>query len=285
MGKVTIPTGWEADQRKAAARRKLAERLLAQALGPQGGMTSWTQPLAQMANAFAGNMLDRRADKMDADVASKMRETYASSIGNLQKDVAAGMDLPQVVQKYGADPLMQDMVKPYVDALGKRISEKENVVKVGGAQGYGRVGDFMGKPLPNDPNDPVVIGSDGSWKVNDVRRQAALEAQGYSPNGQGFPTVRSMPDPAMAPPAGGAPATGGDGLDLSLLNPEERGILQNELTRRAGGQGAPISATMNPDPNTPMGSPLGARRRPAGQVNGKPYWIIDGVPYDNPEGK
>lgn len=280
MPKLQIPTGYEELQRKAAAKRKIAAALLARGMTGDNQMTSWAQPLAQMAQAFAGKRLDKKADKLDAEYTTQMREAYTSGLDRLHAAKAGGMSNEEIVKTFSAEPLLQDAIKPYQDAMAAALKERENIVDIGGSQGYGRVGDWMGKPKPNDPNSAVVYDDKGNWMVNPVRRQAALEAQGYSPGGAGFPSVGAMPDPAMAPPPGG-PAPGGDGLDLSLLNQEERGILQNELERRAGGG----QSQFNPDPNTPMGNPLTALPAPAGVVNGKPYWIINGVPYDNPEGK
>lgn len=290
--KFTLPTGYESEQRKAERKRRLAEMLLQRGLSPSGNMQSWAQVLGSLGSAFAGNRLDRQADRMDEDVQGRMLNDYREQLGGFNADKAT-MTPDQLVEKYGSSAFLADEVKPFRDALARRLTEREDIIDFGGRRT--RQGDVLGQIEPGRPTDAVIRDANGNWIVNPVRTTAALEAQGFTPNGAPPRATYSMPDPTAQPmpqiPSGmppmsqapGMPAPTGDGLNLQLLNPEEKQILAQELARRAGqGNG---NYNLQNDTSIPMGSPLTARRAPAGVVNGKPYWIINGKPYDNPEGR
>lgn len=284
--KFTLPTGYESEQLKAERKRKIAQALLERGLTVNPNMQSWTQILGQLATAYAGKRLDRRADDIDAGVRDRMTQDYRKQFEDFQNDISLDGDPAAIVKKYGTSPFLTDEVRPYRDAIAAHLKERENIVKFGGQMR--RVGDIpTGEREPGSPNDAVIRDANGNWVVNPVRTTAALAAQGLPLDTSGRPGIYSMPDPTgarqpVAPMPGGSSAVGGeDGLDLSLLSPEEKSIIQNELQRRAGGGGVQTQT----DTRIPMGSPLSSSKPPAGVANGKPYWIINGIPYDNPEGK
>lgn len=281
--KFVLPTGYESEQRKAERKRKLAQMMLERGM-QSGNMQSWTQPLAQMAAAFAGKRLDKKADKIDADVSERMTADFGKKVEAFNAATSGeNVDPTAIVRAHGSDPMLQDMVKPYVETMTEGLKQRQRRVKFGDR--YRTLGSISETERePSDPNSAVIVDQQGNWVVNPVRTTAALAAQGLPLDMPGRPGVYSMPNPTVggqAPPGGGS----GDGMDLGLLTPEERNIMANELRRRAGpgpAQDAP------PSNNIPMGSPLApqpAQQPPAGVVNGKPYWLINGIPYDNPEGK
>lgn len=277
--RLAIPTGYEAAQAAAATRRKIAEMMLEKGLNPQQGMTSWAQVLGSLAQEFVGSRLESRANKDDAAISGKMVADFGDAMSKFKAD-SSTMSPQDLLQKYATNP--------WISASGMLDPYKETTTAMLKAANAA--------PSPTDAVIEVPDGAGGKkWVVNPVRRTAALEAQGY---GLG-PATESMPAPggvaspgAMPPVPGGVSMTGtalpplsgaapGDGLALSLLSPDEKAILQQELQRRAAGN----SAFTPPNAHMPMGSPLAAQRAPAGIVNGKPYWLINGQPYDNPEGK
>jgi hypothetical protein len=282
--KFILPTGYENEQRKAEHKRKLAELMLEKGLTNNPNMQNWTQVLGQLASAYAGMRLDKKADALDSDVNSRMLADYTKRKGDFDTATGGGnVDPTAIVRRFSGDPMLEAQLKPYIDAMSHRLSQQEDIVKT--PTTYARQGDLVGKPI-FDPNAAVIPDGQGGFTVNPVRRTAALEAQGY---GLG-PAVESMPDPtgggnplppAMSPPQAAGMADSG-GLNLNLLSPEERQIMSAELARRAGQGG---TATLQNNTHIPMGNPLTAQRAPAGVVNGKPYWLINGIPYDNPEGK
>lgn len=283
LAKLVIPTGYEDEERKAQMRHQIAKALMEKGLGQQGPMQSWAQVLAQLGNAYFGKQEEKAATKLDTDVDSKIRDAYTGAISSLNSDVKGGMGLGDLVQKYGGNQFVQDALKPYADAFGSSLKEKENIVNT--PTGFRRAGDVVGREK-FDPNAMVIPDGHGGYAANPVRITAALAAQ---PNTQINNPQTTMQNPLSAggPPAPSASplpsATGG--LDLSALTPEEKQILQSEIARRTGSAGQQAVTQLQNDTHVPMGSPLSAARAPAGAINGRPYWLINGVPYDNSEGK
>lgn len=281
--KYLMPMNYQSEESKIAAKKKIADALIQRGLTPNKGMISPLEVIGSMAQAFAGKRLDSRASKMEDDLSDRVKGAYADARGQMQNDVAAGMTPQQIAEKYGSNPLLENDVKPYADAFGENLKGRERIVNLGSAAGYGRVGDYMGKPLPNDPNKPVWVGSNGQAEVNPVAATAAMYRNPNLVDPSSMPTSAPIPTPGMpqtaAAPVGSgvtpSPAPAGANVDLSLLSPEEQAILQNEIKRR--GSLPPSSRNM------PFGNPL--RPPPSGTAGGKPYWIVNGVPYDNPEGK
>lgn len=258
---IVIPTGYEEQRRAAERKRKIAEALLSKGLGAQGPMQSWTQVLAQVANAGVGSMLDRKADKLDSATDAAISKDYADRVAKFREATKdPNVDPKSIVDQFGSDQFLQDLVKPYQEGMATGIKERQNIVKAGDT--YSKIGDLEGKPLPNDPNALVIKGPHG-WQPNMVRIIASAAAGGNleDPNqAAGF----SMQDPMVqqpvqtpgmpAQPAQPAGQPTGD-IDLSRLTPEERGILQRELQRRAQGTGAPqgIPSGNPTDPNMTSG--------------------------------
>lgn len=273
MPKIVIPTGFEAEQRKAMQKRKLTD-LLMELGATSKPMNHWAQAGAQMANALAGRIVSKKADKLDDSYNSQLREAYTTGLSRLRAD-AKTKTPEQMLEAHGGNPLLADALKPFEGAYETGMKDRQELVNIPG-RGYAPKGDYIGKPTPNDPNDPVIFGRNGGWEINNARRDAALGAQGFVDPTTGLPPSGSYADPLAAPIGG--PTGGGDGLDLSLLSPDERGIMERELRRRANPSPVPPAA------NVPSGSPL--TPPPSGMSNdGKPYWIVNGVPYDNPEGR
>jgi hypothetical protein len=145
--------------------------------------------LAQLGSAFAGMRLNKKADKLDSDVNSRMLADYTKRSSDFDAAIGGGnVDPAAIVRRFSGDPMMEERLKPYVEALSHRLSQQEDIVKT--PTTYARQGELVGKPI-FDPNAAVIPDGQGGFKVNPVRRTAALEAQGY---GLG-PAVESMQDP------------------------------------------------------------------------------------------
>lgn len=278
LPQIIIPTGYEDDQVKADNKRKLAQTMLEKGLSSPGNMQSWLQVLGSLGSTAAGLRLNKQADDMESGTNKKILADYVSQLSEFHNDEKT-MAPADLVAKYRGKPFLEEALKPYAEAMTSGLKEQGEHTNFGGqwrAKGDIKPGEFE----PSKPTDSVVRGSDGNWTENLVRRNAALHAQGYglgdpattmsdpgAPNGP-MPPV-SGPVGAQTAVPGGAPPSAGSPLDLSLLSPDERGIMERELARRA---------------HTPSGSPL--MPPPAGVTKtGRPYWMVNGVPYDNPEGK
>lgn len=286
-----MPTGYEQQQKAAESKRRLAKLMLEKGLSPERNMQSWTQVLGHLAETWAGKSMDKKADKMDAEVASQMSKDFAAKVAGFSADRGT-LSPEQMVDKYSFDPMMSEQTKPYVEALTARLKNGAEGI-VFGDQYRLKSGLKDGEFKANDPNDAVLRGPGNTFVTNNARMTAALGAQGFMDSNGQRPQY-SMPDPmaggqaptapGMQAPAGAPPAPTEGGMDLSLLSDDEKQIMSRELQRRAGG-GAGVTSYTPPHPNVPLGSPLSAQKPPSGLVNGKPYWLINGVPYDNAEGK
>lgn len=286
MPKFVLPTGYESEQLKAERKRKIAQALIERGLQTNPNMQSWAQVLGQLGTAFAGKMVDRKADKIDADTRTRMLSDYGTRTAVFDKLTSGDHpDLGAIVRAGQDDPFLQDRVAPYVEALKKRITEPENIVHT--PTGYRRQGDVLNQPEFNPNAMMVPTGNPGEYGVNAARVTAALAAQPNTTITGAQTTIRdpsmSAPPPPQRLPTGEAPQPlSPNTMDIGALSPEERSILQHELQRRAGGG----NYQLQNDTHIPMGSPITAIKPPAGVAkNGKPYWIINGVPYDNPEGR
>lgn len=285
MPNIQYPSGYEDEQRKIAMKRKLAQMMYEKGLNP-GQMTHPLQALASVFQTWVGKGMDKKANHLEADMNEHIKADLADKLARLQTMRSSGASNEQIMDAFQGDPLMGDIVKPYGDAFASGLKGKEELFDSGGGQGFQRKGDFVGKPLPFDPNKPVMIGPDGQPTVNPVRATAAMAAQGLVspvPGDQpGMITpVYSMQTGGAQPPAGGSmPAAGqspsGAGMDFSKFSPEEMGVLKQEIGRRAG---------LDPQAqNFPQGNPLSPPPSKVGP-DGKPYWSVNGKWYDNPEGR
>lgn len=197
--KFTLPTGYEADQRKIDKRRKLADLLAEKGLTSQGPMQSWLQVLGQVGNAYAGKRLDKKADKLDADLKTRMLADYTTARTGFQDTVAKGGDPASIVRDHGANPFLTDDVEPYRKAIEKRITGQEDVINWGGQRR--RSGDIPpGTYEPGKPTDSVIRDPQGNWIVNKVANTAALNRQGFGYEGDTPMGYDSMPDPYAAAP-------------------------------------------------------------------------------------
>jgi hypothetical protein len=280
LAKFVLPTGYETDQRKIARREAIAQALLSRGMQTDPNMRSWTQVLGQVGTAAAGKFAARRSDKDAAALDARMLNDYRTAAAGFSSDASGTPDPQAMIDKYGSNAMLQDDLAPYRDALKERITGREKVVHT--PTGYQKQTDVLGKP-EFDPNAGVIPDGNGGYMVNPAHTTAALLAQGFTPGGAAAGYQPTIQDPTKTPPIAANPmaANSAGMMDVGGLSAEERQILQNELARRAGG-GSPQLQT---DTHTPMGSPLSARRAPAGIANGKPYWLINGIPYDNPEGR
>lgn len=292
--KFVLPTGYEDEQKKAETKRALAKLMLEKGLANNPNMQNWAQVLAQLAQTWAGKGLSKDADKIDSDVNARMIADYRDKMGRFDEATQGkSVDPAAIVRMTRGDPMMEDAAKPYADAMAAKLKENQEGINFGGQwriKGDINPGEFE----PNKPTDSVLRGPGNSFIENDARRGAALHAQGYDLGGPAVSTVdpmagqQQMQPPPMMPPqfAPPTPAPGDEpmagAMDLGLLSPEERSIMSNELARRAGH----VSSGVQNDTHIPMGSPITARKAPAGlTTDGRPYWMVNGVAYDNPEGR
>lgn len=257
-GKFVIPTGYESQQAKIALKRKIAEALMSAGLSQHQGMRSPFEALGQVAQAFVGKRLEDKAAGLEGELGTRIRGDYQAANSGFDADVNAGMDPAKLVSKYSGNPMLEDRLKPYAEALAKRLGGREDLVDTGGLSGFQPKGNFVGKPMPNKPDAAVWLGENGEAEVNPVAAAAAMYRNPNLASPSAMPTSAPIPipnaghAPGPPPPAGGlsspsAPTAGGD-IDLSKLTPEERQILTNEIKRR-GGQ-VPQSSEL------PLGSPL-----------------------------
>jgi hypothetical protein len=255
LPKIAIPTGYEEMQRQAATKRKLADAMLSQGLGPRQNQTSWAQLFGQLGSVYAGKSLNKEATGLEKDMQTQLRQDYSNARGGLLADVEAGMNPGDLVAKHGGNPLLQEDIKPYQDAMATALREKEKLQNFGGRAGV-RVGDVMGQ-YENDPNKMVHV-VNGQMGLNPV----AVTAQGISsgnlvPDG-GYQTTAPFPGPqpmgqpqqppmaALAP----APAFQGDIINFSdvfrfkqSLTPED---FQKVLGRSAIKINSPEEGSMLP---------------------------------------
>lgn len=280
LSKIVIPTGYESQQRAAERKRSLAEALLKMGL-QTGNYNSWTQVAGQMANALAGKLTEKKAAKLEDKYYSDLRGAYDEANSDFDAAVGGGMSGEDLIKNFSTNPFLEARLKPYAEGLQRKITESEEVVKTPDNR-YMRQGELLGKGPINDPNAAVVVNPQGDWLPNMARMSASLGAQGFTDANTGRPPNIPFRDPMSNPPA--MPAAGGPaggGFDINLFTPEEQKVMFAEVLRRRQ-QGGPAGVP----PNQPYGSPLTINKPPAGVTSdGKPYWIINGVPYDNPEGR
>lgn len=256
---ISIPTGYESLQRAAASKRKLAETMLAQGLAPDNNMQSWAQVLGKLGQTWAGKSMTKEADSMEADYATKLRGDYEGKLGQFYAD-AKTLQPQELVEKYQHEPLVVDALKPYAEAFASKLSDDQKVKIVNGLAM--RQGDIKPGQVFNDPNASVWRDQDGQPVINGMGVAASMGRQGLGTEGQPM----AMKDPTLAPD---------NRIDVSALNPEEQRILSGELRRRS--QLSPEARNFSSGSSTTP--------PPSGVVAGKPYWLIQGKPYDNPEGK
>ena len=187
---IAIPTGYEQLQLAAASKRKLAETMLAQGLAPDNNMQSWAQVLGHWAQTWAGKSMQKDADKMDADVASRVMADYQTKRQALQAAVAGGATPQQITEQFGSEPLLAEDIKPYTEAFAAGLKQNGELTNFGGRMV--RKGDVVGQ-YANDPNKMVFANPDGTTQLNPVAVTAAgISSGNLTPTG-GYQTTGQMP--------------------------------------------------------------------------------------------
>lgn len=256
---ITIGTGYEEQQRKAASRRKIAEALLAQGLQSNPNMSSWAQVLGQMAQAWAGKSMQRQADTMDADVAGKVREDYNTRRQAFLADIN-NLAPQQVVAKYGNDPYLEDEVKPYREALATALKEREGLGSFGGRMV--RRGDVLNQ-YANDPNDTVFADPNGNLSLNPVKIAGAVASQGlpmvdergrqmYQTTGRLPQGLAAMPQ-TTAVPESKTVSFGEAQRMLASLPPDRRSMIA--MMAKQNGFAIAVSSPQEAD-SLPSGTPI-----------------------------
>ena len=295
---IYIPTGFESEQRAAERKRKIAQAMMERGLTTNPNMQSWTQVLGQMGAAFAGKRMDKKADLMDdatdAKILAKRDEdltAYSAAEDALDPKSSDYDKQVRALRTTAAkSPFLEDEREMLGKAVGKRIESQGERINFGGQ--WRQAGGIADNEFePNKPTDAVIRGGpDGRTFVpNEAAISSALARQ---PNVDINPGAISQVggltsrDP-MAPPVPGpaqpaqpaAPAGDEAAMVFQQLDPKEREIVGGIL-KKYSAQGAAA--------NVPSGSPLGptGTKPPDGTtIDGKPIWYVNGVPYDNPEGK
>ena len=362
--KLTLPTGYEAEQRRLMRKQEIANALMKVGMETNPNMTSWAQVLGQLGNAVAGRISDRKAQKMEDSLDSRMLNDYQTQHSSFEAD-AKTLSPDELVAKYSDKPWLQEDLDPYQKAIAKRLSERERIVTT--PTGYGRAGDQLGKITIDGtkniiPDIDPATGQQIGWKVNPVATTGALERQGFHPQGQPIMSqpsmdMRGMVAQSMMGASGGAPAAQPQPTSFTPpnigqvesgnrdFNPDgspvtsragamykmqvmpstahdpgfgvrpaandsaaEYNRVGNEyaaaMLRRYGNDPLKAAAAYNGGPGRtdraiasngnnflqsmhPETQAYARRfaKPPSGMAGGKPYWMINGIPYDNPEGR
>lgn len=282
-----LPTGYEAQQRAAERKRKIALALMQRGMQTNPNMQSWTQVLGQLASGWQGKRLDKQADELDAKTNEAIKNDYAQRLQAFQEK-ARGLGnnsdgLRDLVDSAQGDPFLADAAKPYVDAFAARLKESGEHTNFGGQwRTKGQIAE--GEYEPNKPTDRVLRGPGNTFQANPVAITSALASQ---PNVSIAGGITSMRDPMASQPAMPAPSAGGEVNLIDQLSPEDRQIMVQMLQKYAG-KGAELKGIV--PQAVPYGNPTapgaGGGQPPDGvTTDGQPYWLINGVPYDNPEGR
>jgi len=248
--KIVIPTGFESQQRRLERRQALAQALLEKGLaGPGNNATSWLQPIASIAQAWAGRRMADKVDRQQDELSGEIKQRYNEDLSGFYTD-AAGMTPEQLVQKYQGNPLLQEALEPYKAAhqsslvgatrkkpiqtlwdnpeTGRREMRTMMIDDTGNAEASpialpnthmrdvnGVAVDLSaatpGQILPQDPNAYVVLGPNGQPVINEPRVAAGAQVASAAA-GYGYT------------PSGGEP----------LRGPAERRVVRTG--RRANGQ-------------------------------------------------
>lgn len=120
-GLPVVPTGYEVLDQQTQQKRALAQAMLEAGLGPHEPYRSPFQVLGQLAQVWAGKSLQKDANKMQSEVLAKKMADFQTARQSLSADVAGGATPEQIYTKYGTDPLLQDAIKPIVEAYGEGL--------------------------------------------------------------------------------------------------------------------------------------------------------------------
>ena len=175
--KLMIPTGYEAEQRNIERRRKIAEALMAQGMQQNPNMTSPWQALAQVANAFVGSRMQKKADQRYDELSGKIKGDYDAFNTEFNND-AAMLKPTELVAKYSNNPMAEERLKPYVAAMQKALGERESLVTHNGKVGV-RLGDVAGQYDTGKPTDTVRRDAQGNEFINPLAVNAQALSQGF----------------------------------------------------------------------------------------------------------
>lgn len=174
--KLTIPTGYEAEQRAIERRRKIAEALLQQGLQSNPNMTSPWQAIAQVANAFVGRRMEKKADQRSDALSGKIKGDFDAATTEFNND-AAMLQPSQLVAKYRNNPMMAENLKPYEAALQRALTEREALTTFNGKMQ--RQGDVVGQYDQGKPTDTVRRDAAGNEFINPLAVNAQAMGQGF----------------------------------------------------------------------------------------------------------
>lgn len=193
--KLTIPTGYESEQRAIERRRKIAEALLQQGLQQNPNMTSPWQAIAQVANAFIGRRMEKKADQRSDELSTRIKGDFDTATTEFNND-AATLQPSQLVAKYRNNPMTAENLKPYEAALQRALTEREALTTFNGKMQ--RQGDVVGQYDQGKPTDTVRRDATGGEFINPLAVNAQAMGQGFEPpmtTGQTAPT-RAATDPS-----------------------------------------------------------------------------------------
>jgi hypothetical protein len=287
MAKINIPTGYETEQQSIAQKRRLAERMLSLGLAPESNMTSWAQVLGHLAQTWVGHKAERKADKMEVDLSGRVQEDYTNRRAAFFED-AKTMTPQQLTEKYGPDPMLQNEVKPYQEAYGAALKDRQKLTKFNGT--IMPQGDAVGK-YENDPNKPVLRNADGSFSMNAPYIYAQGMSNGSidsSPLMQTLPNMQvtdRMPGSELPPlnPQGPAPMHAPMSADQAapmLQSAKQAGAISGTDAARVAqsmgpnGKGAFLKWMQDNGIKIQVSSPQEARQLPSGT----PILLPDGTP-------
>lgn len=204
--KLTIPTGYESEQRAIERRRKIAEALLQQGLQSNPNMTSPWQAIAQVANAFVGRRMEKKADQRSDALSGKIKGDFDAATTEFNND-AAMLQPSQLVAKYRNNPMMAENLKPYEAALQRALTEREALTTFNGKMQ--RQGDVVGQYDQGKPTDMIRRDATGNEFLNPMAVDAAAIQAGNSPQ---FNSVEGYATGQTAAPRKALPKEGDPGV-------------------------------------------------------------------------
>jgi hypothetical protein len=245
-----IPTGFEKQQNAAALKHKLAATMLEQGLKSRNDYTSWAQVLGQLAQAWAGKSLETEAGKADADTNAAIQSAYQARRQAFQNDTK-GLNPQAIVEKYGADPMLVEDVKPFLAAFQSGLTRQAE--------------NYAGKPV--DPNALIIPTGNGGFTRNDAAVGARRAAAGF--DSSGYPLDFQLP--GMGGPQQAQAST-----------PEQRlaQAMANGTVPPPADTSIPSGNPLDPNLAKPQSPPPTHMTK-----DGRPAWFINGQYYDNPEGR
>jgi len=276
--KLTIPTGYEAQQRQLERKRKLAEAMMSMGMQNNPNMVSPLQGLGQLAQIIAGKALDKRLEKRHGELDARILEDFGKANTEFNEDLDTG-DWGAVLKKYSSNPMLADRLKPVENLWEAGKRQDQEIVQNGGR--WDRKGGLVGTAVPSKPQDDLIVGADGTVSINPVKLTRDMMSQGLEVTNP--VTSMQWPGAAGQPPAMGAAAPQAPG-GLPPISPQGLASMAN------GGQGliAPEDAAALHQRMGPEG--FANWMKTTGQhigklVDGKPFYQINGKWYDNPEGR